>query len=165
MPTRTTRSTTSLNSLRRQSPISPLKNASGTAQAVRWVLNSIKAERRKPSGGSETRSKRNGASRPVGSKLTAKAQSSPSPRATGGEKGLGTQHRFASVESTDSPRVYAQASLLKPAPITAGPPFAPGALAGGVRGGGVEGATARRAVWLLSSLAVLPPTRGCWLFP
>jgi len=40
MPTRTTRSTTSLSSLRRQSPISPLKNASGTAQAVRWVLNS-----------------------------------------------------------------------------------------------------------------------------
>jgi len=40
MPTRTTRSTTSLNSLRRQSPISPLKNASGTAQVVRWVLNS-----------------------------------------------------------------------------------------------------------------------------
>ena len=40
MPTRTTRSTTSLNSLCRQLPISPLKNASGTAQAVRWVLNS-----------------------------------------------------------------------------------------------------------------------------
>ena len=57
MPTRTTRSTTSLNSLLRQSPTSPLKNASGTAQAVRWVLNSIQAERRKPSGGSETHRK------------------------------------------------------------------------------------------------------------
>jgi hypothetical protein len=37
--------------------------------------------------------------------------------------------------TADSPRVYPQASLLTPAPITAWPPFAPGALAGGARGG------------------------------
>jgi len=35
----------------------------------------------------------------VGSKLTAKTQSSPSPRATDSEKGFGSQHRFASEET------------------------------------------------------------------
>jgi hypothetical protein len=105
-------------------------------------------------------------SRPVGPKLTAKTQSSPSPRATGSGKGVRyTTPLCEGRNTTDSPRGYAQASLLKPAPVTAWPPFAPGALAGGARGGGVEGATARRAVWLLSSLAVLPPARGCWLLP
>ena len=77
MPTRTTRSTTSLNSLRRQSPTSPFK---------------MQAERRKPSGGSETHRK--------------DAKFAKSKSETRSEKAFGSQHRFTSVESTDSPRVY-----------------------------------------------------------
>jgi len=34
--------------------------------------------------------------------------------------------------------------------MTAWPPVSPGALAGGERGGGVKGATARKAVWLFA---------------
>jgi hypothetical protein len=49
-----------------------------------------------------------------------------------------------------------QVSQLTPAPTTAWPPFARGALAGGARGGGHRGQPARKAVWLI----VLPRSVG-----